>query len=464
MSTLAAKNRPLVDNISREVESILRGAAPPDRASLVRILEEAGKARGLGLEDAASLLFLQDQGSLELVYKKARVVKQQVFGKRVVLFAPLYLGNRCINSCLYCGFRRENTTLPRKTLGEAEIVREARALERMGFKRLLLVLGEDPDLGVDYIARSVRAVYKNTGIRMVHVNAPPMEVEELKTLKGSGVGVYQVFQETYHRPTYEKMHPGGPKRDYAWRLRVMDRALEADFSDVGIGTLLGLYDFRYDVLATIAHSRHLYETFGTHAHTISVPRLRPAAGSMLKGPPSRVSDEEVKKIVAVYRLSVPSAGVVVSTRESKTLRGELLHAGASQLSAASRTDPGGYSVNAGDTLEQFSTNDNRTLEEVMASIAREGMLPSLCTSCYRAGRVGGKFTETATKGKIKSFCHANALLTLKEYLLDHAENGSSGKLEDALLRALKEIKDPALRRGIMEKLKELEKGKRDLYF
>ena len=464
MSTLTAKNQPPVDNISSEIESILSGASAPERAGLLRILGEAEKGGGLGLEDAATLLNVEDPDALELVYKKAKEVKQRIFGRRVVLFAPLYLSNHCINACLYCGFRGENRTLPRKALTGAEVVREAKTLEAMGFKRLLLVLGEDPRLGVDYIADCVRAVYKNTGIRIVHLNAPPMETGELKTLKDCGVGVYQVFQETYHRPTYEKMHPGGPKRDYDWRLKAMDRALGAGFSDVGIGSLIGLYDFRYDALATIAHSVHLYETFGTHAHTLSVPRLRPAAGSALREPPLRVSDNDMKKIVAVYRLSVPSAGVVVSTREPSGLRTELLHAGASQLSAASRTGPGGYSLKGTDTLEQFSTNDNRTLEEVMASVVSEGMLPSLCTSCYRVGRVGGKFTETAAAGKMSALCHANALLTLKEYVLDHAESGFSGPLNDALEKALNEVKDPGLRKGLLKKIEELEEGERDLFF
>jgi 2-iminoacetate synthase len=447
-----------------KIESILSMASVPDGTGLLRILKEAEKAKGLPLEGAAALLTIEDPVLLELVYKKAREVKERLFGKRVVLFAPLYLSNHCINGCLYCGFRSENRTLPRKALKEVELVREASTLEKMGFKRLLLVVGEDPRFGVDYILRAVKAIYEKTGIRIVHVNAPPMEIEDLKRLKDCDVGVYQVFQETYHRPTYEKMHPGGPKSDYHRRLEVMDRALTAGFSDVGIGALLGLYDYRFDVLATIAHSKHLCESFGAHAHTISVPRLRPAEGSTLKGSPWPVTDRQMKKIAAVYRLAVPSAGLVVSTRESPVLRTELLHTGASQLSAASRTDPGGYSLENRNTPEQFSTDDTRPLGEVMASIVSEGYLPSLCTTCYRVGRVGMNFTEITTAGEMNKFCQANALITLKEYILDHAKNGYNGLFKRALARAFEEIKDPAISKGLQKRLKELEEGKRDLFF
>jgi 2-iminoacetate synthase len=464
MSIAATKNLPPARKLWQEIESILEGRRSPDRAGLLPILKDAEKATGLPLEAAAALLKVEDPELLEVIYKKAKEVKERVFGKRIVLFAPLYLSNHCINHCLYCGFRSENRTLPRKALKETEIVREASTLEKMGFKRLLLVVGEDPRLGVDYIARAAKAVYKRTGIRIIHVNAPPMEIEEFKRLKDCGVGVYQLFQETYHMPTYERMHPGGPKSDYHRRLTVMDRALAAGFSDVGIGALLGLYDYRFDVLATIAHSKHLYENFGTHAHTISIPRLRPAAGSALNGPPFCVTDEQMKKIVAVYRLAVPSAGVVVSTRESSTLRTALLHTGASQVSAASRTDPGGYSLKARNTPEQFTIDDDRPLEEVMASIAKQGCLPSLCTTCYRVGRVGSNFTETAEAGEMHKFCQANALLTLKEYVLDHEKNGYNELFKEAMERAFDEIKDPAIRKGLIKKLKELEKGKRDLFF
>ncbi|MEE9615310.1 MAG: [FeFe] hydrogenase H-cluster radical SAM maturase HydG, partial [Thermodesulfobacteriota bacterium] len=433
MTTVAEK---IID--TEEIESILSGVGGGGGGGgekLSRILERAGECRGLSLEEAAVLLSVEEPETLERIYQKAGEVKLKIFGRRVVLFAPLYLSNHCSNGCLYCGFRSANRELPRKALSEDEVVAEARTLEGLGFKRILMVLGEDAATGLDYILRSVRAVYCETGIRIVHLNAPPMGVDELKELKKAGVGVYQAFQETYHRPTYERMHPTGKKgkkSDYDRRLGVMTRALRAGFEDVGIGPLLGLYDYKYDSLATIAHTRHLYDEFGTHAHTISVPRLRPAEGSALGAPPHPVTDEELKKTVAVFRLAVPTAGVVVSTRESAPLRKNLIHIGASQLSAASRTAPGGYTAAKEETLKQFATEDHASLGEVMASIAAEGFLPSLCTTCYRTGRVGSNFNAIATAGGMKGFCQANAILTLKEYLLDTASNGRGEALEKAL--------------------------------
>ena len=309
------------------------------------ILARASMLNCLCLEDSAVLLSVGDSIVLQKIFQRAGEVKEKVFGKRIVLFAPLYLSNYCTNNCLYCGFRKDNKDAVRRTLTMGEVTEEARVLEAKGFKRVLLVCGEDPKRsGIDYIVGAVEAIYKNTGIRIVHVNAPPMDIFDLKRLKASGVGVYQVFQETYHRPTYEIMHPSGKKRYYDYRLNVMDRAMEAGFEDVGIGSLLGLYDYRFDVLATIAHACYLFERFGAYAHTISVPRLRPAEGSPLQNMPFPVSDEDFKKIVAVYRLSVPSAGIVVSTREGEKLRDEVIHSGASQISAGSKTEPGGYAL------------------------------------------------------------------------------------------------------------------------
>lgn len=448
---------------TQKIEAILKEAAPTEERVL-SVLEKAGEGKGLCLEDASVLLSVEDKRGLQMLYEKAGEVKDRLFGKRVVLFAPLYLSNYCTNGCLYCGFRSANKSVARKALKVDEVVSEARTLEGMGFKRVLLVTGEDPRRGLDYIIECVRAVYKHTGMRIVHVNAPPMDTESLKALKGSGAGVYQSFQETYHRPTYEVMHPSGKKKDYDFRIEVMDRALQAGFGDVGIGALLGLYDFRFDSLSTIAHSMHLYEEFGAHAHTISIPRLRPAEDFALKDVPYPVSDDEFKKIVAVYRLSVPSAGVVVSTRESAGLRNSLIHYGATQLSAGSRTNPGGYTHEEERTLEQFSTNDHRSLSEVMKSVVDEGFLPSLCTTCYRVGRVGHEFIEKTVAGGMEKFCQANAILTLKEYLEDYAKNGSKETVEKAIASALKEVKDQGMKKAILEKLKELEAGKRDLFF
>ena len=440
---------------------LLSKTAEPDESEIRAILKEAAKGKGLGLEEASSLLAVQDAAMLGEVLKCAGEVKERVFGKRIVLFAPLYLSNYCTNGCEYCGFRAQNKDVARRALSIDEAVAEAKALEEMGFKRVLLVTGEDPRWGLDYIAGAVRAIYEKTGMRIVHVNAPPMDTASLRELKAAGAGVYQAFQETYHRPTYEQMHPSGKKKDFDFRLSVMDRAMEAGFGDVGIGALLGLYDYRFDALASIAHSKHLFDTFGAHAHTISIPRLRPAEAG-LNEVPWRLSDDDLRKVVAVFRLAVPSAGIVASTRESAPFRSELIKIGATQLSAASKTNPGGYKGER--TLEQFSTNDHRSLEEVIRSVVDNGLLPSLCTTCYRVGRTGQDFTDKATSGEMERFCQANAVLTLKEYLLDYCVNGSKEAIGRAIEKGLDEVKDAGLKKALIEKLKELEEGKRDLYF
>ena len=472
---------------------------PPSTRELDSILEKADKLQGLLVEDSARLLTISEPEHLHSLFEKAREIKLRVFGNRIVLFAPLYLSNQCVNGCLYCGFRAGNRTLERKTLTEAEVVKEARALERMGFKRVLLVTAEigstkeggtrpgggSTDELVQYISRCVRAIYKETGIRIVHLNAPAMEVPALQELKKTGIGLYQLFQETYHRATYEQVHPFGPKKDYDYRLSAMDRAIDAGFSDVGIGPLLGLHDYHFEVLSTIAHSQHLHSRYGTHAHTVSMPRLRPAPGTRsdantwgaLRAPPSPVTDDEFRKIVAVYRLSLPTTGVVVSTRESAELRDSLIYSGASQLSAASRTAPGGYTDGHADNgngkkngngpnkgNDQFSIDDTRSLVEVMASIVKNNAVPSLCTTCYRTGRTGANFGALTENGSMKKFCEANSLLTLKEFMLEHPLNGHTAAFSAALKRALSELPDNTLRREVEKKLKALEDGQRDLYF
>ncbi len=447
-----------------------------DFREVLQSIESSNPAEGLTLEAAALLLNTRAKDLLGELYKKAAEVKERVFGKRVVLFAPLYLSNYCVNGCLYCGFRNAEDKTPRKALTPAEVVTEARALTDMGFKRVLLVTGEDPRWGVDYIISCVKAVYAETDMRIVHLNAPPVGVAELRALKEAGVGVFQAFQETYHRETYAKMHPFGAKSDFDYRLTVMDRAVSAGFHDLGIGPLLGLYDYKFDCLATIAHSAYLYHKYGAHAHTLSIPRLRHAEGAHLSEVPFEVGDEELKKIVAVFRLSVPTAGVVVSTRESAALRKTLLHIGASQLSAASRTDPGGYTERPDtETIEpevkeektgttQFDTADHRGLGEVMRSIAVEGFIPSLCTTCYRRGRTGAAFTNITGAGKMGKNCSANAALTIKEFIADHRDDTLKAPLEEVIQKCLAEIKDPAMKKDVIKKLHEIDNGKRDIYF
>ncbi len=437
--------------------------ASPAPASVASILKKAGEAKGLSLEEAAVLACATDPAVIEAICRKASEVKERIFGSRIVLFAPLYLSNHCTNGCLYCGFRSSNRGVERKALTVDEVVSEAGTLAAMGFKRVLLVTGEDPRWGLDYIVSCVRAVYEKTAMRIVHVNAPPMDTAGLKELKAAGAGVYQAFQETYHRQTYELMHPSGRKKDYDYRLEVMDRAIDAGFEDVGIGPLFGLYDHRFDTLCSIAHSMHLYDKYSTHTHTISIPRLQPASDFAVREVPYPVSDLELKKIVAVVRLTIPSAGVVASTRESAPLRAELIRCGATQLSAGSRTNPGGYSQSQG-SLEQFSTSDHRTLPEVIRSVIDDGMLPSLCTTCYRVGRTGKDFTEKTMAGGMNQFCQANALLTLKEYLQEHPSGADARAIETAIEKGLIDVKDEQLKKALTERLIEIEHGKKDLYF
>ncbi|MBI5191205.1 MAG: [FeFe] hydrogenase H-cluster radical SAM maturase HydG [Nitrospirae bacterium] len=447
----------------RNVEDVLARTHAPGREELEGILARAEALAGLQLDDSAALLAVDDPAQIELICSAAGRVKDAVFGPRVVLFAPLYLSNYCSNDCLYCGFRRSNTGGARKALTPEEAVEQARYLSSKGFKRLLLVAGENHGRhGVDYLVDVAGAIYAGTDIRILHVNCAPLTVDGFRRLKAAGYGVYQCFQETYHPDTYARMHPAGRKKDYMFRLSAMDRALEAGFGDVGIGALLGLYDYRYDVLATIAHSRHLAEVYGAAAHTISVPRLRHAEGAALADAPYPVTDQEFRKIVAVYRLSVPTAGVVVSTREPAELREDCLDIGASQISAGSSTEPGGYGAEE-HAATQFDVSDLRELSEMIGVIARKGLLPSLCTSCYRSGRQGSDFHDAASSGAMRDLCTPNALLSLKEYAQDSAEGEVKGLCEEAVAKVAEGVEEP-LRRDLMTKLARVQAGERDVHY
>jgi len=428
-----------------------------DHSRIREILAKSLELQVLNLTEVSSLLALDDEELWLEIFETARRVKEKVYGKRIVLFAPLYLSNECTNDCLYCGFRSGNKDASRKTLTIDEAVQEASLLAGRGYKRLLLVTSEHTKLaGIDYIEQVVNAIYSNTDIRILHANTAPMSVEDFRRLKASGIGVYQCFQETYHIPTYRFMHPKGAKADYAWRLGVMDRAIEAGFEDVGMGVLLGLYDWRWEVGALIAHCRRLIIKYGFGPHTLSVPRLQPAQGSHVHDKRHKVIDEDLKKVVAIYRLALPYVGVVVSTREQAQLRDELLLTGASQISAGSKTSPWGY-MKDGDT-EQFEIGDTRSLEEVIGKIVSLGLVPSLCTACYREGRSGENFRHLAEKEAIKNFCQENALLTLKEYMEDCA----SGEVKEQLKKILnEEITKSA--NGLAEKFKLIEQGKRDVH-
>lgn len=421
------------------------------------ILAKSLDMQVLNLTEVSTLVELKDDDIWPEIFDAAREVKEKVYGKRIVLFAPLYLSNECVNDCLYCGFRKGNREAIRKSLTVDEAVTEASLLASRGYKRLLLVASEHTKrANIGYLEKIIESIYKNTDIRILHVNAAPMEVEDFKRLKASGVGVYQCFQETYHIPSYRYLHPAGTKSDYSWRIGVMDRAVRAGFEDVGMGVLLGLYDWRWDVLALIAHSRRLISKYGFGPHTLSVPRLQPAPGSKVDLEKYSVSDDDLKKIVAIYRLSLPYVGVVISTRETAELRDELFTIGASQISAGSRTSPWGY-IQDGET-EQFEVGDKRSLDEVIEKIASMELIPSLCTACYREGRSGEKFKHLAQIKAMKDFCHINAILSLKEYIEDYASDNCKEELIKMIGKQMSKN-----RNGLCDKLRLIEQGKRDIH-
>ena len=447
-----------------KINELLNQPAPLDNLKFQEILAKAKQCKGLTLEDAAILLHAEADHQMQELFSTARFIKDKVYGKRVVLFAPLYTSNACTNNCLYCAFRLENKALNRKTLNTDEIVVQAKEIEKQGHKRILLVCGEDQSqTHIKHIVNAVEKIYASCDIRRINVNAAPMTVDDYKELKRSGIGTYQLFQETYHRDTYKIMHPTGIKKDYDLRLSAMDKAIEAGIDDLGIGALLGLYDYKYEVLAMLQHSEYLLNKYSIGPHTISVPRLRPAFGSVLKETPYPISDMDFKKLVAVLRLAVPYTGIILSTRESETLRDELLSLGVSQISAGSKTDPGGYSQEA-ENAQQFSNSDHRSMSEMIKVICDSGYIPSFCTACYRRCRTGKDFMDLARKGDIHIFCQPNAILTFKENLLDYGTPENIALGEAVIQKALDEIKHDKLKEATIEKLNLINQGQRDLYF
>lgn len=448
-----------------ELEQLLQDCAKPDPAQVREILAKGGEAQGLSLAEAAQLLQIDDEDLLTELFQAAGQVKERIYGRRVVIFAPLYLTNECHNNCLYCGFRAANRGLARRTLTVAEAVAEAKALENQGHKRLLLVAGEDGrSEAVDYIVEVITGIYAAADIRRLNVNIAPLDEEGFRRLKASGIGTYQLFQETYHRETYRQMHPSGAKADFNWRLTAPERALAAGIDDIGMGVLYGLYDYKYDTLALLAHAQYLDQTYGVGPHTLSVPRLRPAPGSLLQAAPCPVSDREFKKIVAVLRLAVPYTGLILSTREAPALRDELLHLGISQISAGSATSPGGYrETDSSKPTEQFAIEDHRSLDEVITCVLRAGFIPSFCTACYRSGRTGERFMQLAKTGNIQNVCQPNALLTLQEYLLHYGSPEAEAAAAPVLAREQAAIRREDIRRLTAERFVRLQAGEKDLY-
>lgn len=447
-----------------KVNDILEDANNASKEEVLNIIEKSKDCFGLTSKEAAALLQVDDEEVLNKMFETAKYIKEKIYGNRIVMFAPLYTSNECTNNCLYCGFRVNNKELHRRTLCPNEVVEEASAIEKQGHKRILLVCGEDKRVtDIDHIVDSVQAIYDNVDIRRINVNCAPLEVDEFKKLKDVGIGTYQIFQETYHRPTYKKMHVSGSKSDYDYRLTAIERAFEAGIDDVGIGPLLGLYDYKFDVLATLIHAEYLDHKYNVGPHTISVPRLRPAIGSALEETPYPVSDSDFKKIVAIYRLAVPYTGIIMSTRESGSLRDELLELGVSQMSAGSKTNPGGYEEDDSEA-KQFVGNDERGLDEILRVVCKQGHLPSFCTACYRNNRTGEAFMELAKDAHIHEFCQPNAILTFKENLVNVASDETKKMGEDLLKREIEKIEGDKVKAETLKRLERIEAGEKDLYF
>jgi len=439
-----------------------------------RILEKARRYKGLTHREAAVLLEIDDDELLERMYKIAREVKEEIYGKRIVLFAPLYLSNYCVNNCRYCGYKCENK-IGRRQLSQEELREEVRALEAMGHKRLLLEAGEDDErCPIDYILECIQTIYNekfdNGAIRRVNVDIAATTAENYKKLKEAKIGTYILFQETYHKPTYLQMHQG-PKRNYEWHTEAMDRAmLGGGLDDVGIGPLFGLYDYHYETVALLMHAEHLEAVTGVGPHTISFPRLLPAEGVDYSSFPYLVNDRDFKKVVAVIRLAVPYTGLILSTRESVEFRNELLEIGISQMSAGSSVGVGGYARRSGadengvEEKPQFYLADHRKPIDVIKGLVRDGYLPSYCTACYREGRTGDRFMPLAKSGQIKNCCLPNALLTFEEYLKDYADDELRQMGHKMIDREILNIPNEKQRARAIEYLGRIRNGERDLRF
>ncbi len=447
-------------------------SSPPDEGRVRAIIDKSLAKQALSVEETAVLLSADQPELVERIFQAARQLKRDVYGNRIVLFAPLYIGNDCVNDCQYCAFKRSNPNAIRRTLMEHELREQVEALENQGHKRLILVFGEHPRYDADFIADCVRAVYdvrvKHGRIRRVNINAAPLDQVGYRTVKEAGIGTYQVFQETYHHPTYARFHPVNTRKgNYAYRLDALSRAMEAGIDDVGIGVLFGLYDWRFEVLGLVAHALFLQERYGVGPHTISFPRLQPAAGVQLDQP-YLVNDHDFKRLIATLRLAVPYTGLILTAREQPALRREVMEFGVSQIDAGSRIEIGGY-TEAGDAQcmerEQFRLGDIRPLDEVMRELLVDGYIPSFCTACYRLGRTGEHFMEFAIPGFIKRYCTPNALSTLMEYLTDYASPDTRAAglrmIESEIAKMDNETQKTRLRE-ILRKIDSTDD--RDLYF
>jgi 2-iminoacetate synthase len=442
----------------------------PEKSRVREVIAKSLDKQRLTMEETAVLINSAGAGLAEEIKNGARELKEKVYGNRIVLFAPLYVGNRCTNNCQYCGFRVSNKDAVRKTLSDEEIIMEVEALEDNGQKRLILVYGEHPDYSPEYIAHTVRLVYNvkkgNGEIRRVNINAAPLDIEGFRTVGGAGIGTYQVFQETYHPEAYKEYHLGGKKRDYEWRLTSLDRAQEAGIDDVGIGALFGLYDWRFEVLGLVRHTNHLEACYNVGPHTISFPRIKDAL-SLKINDRYQTTDDDFKKLVAILRLAVPYTGLILTAREAPEVRKEVLQYGVSQIDGGTKLELGSYSESKNEVQnlnrEQFKISDPRSLAEVIEELMDNDYLPSFCTSCYRMGRTGEHFMEFSVPGFIKRFCTPNAILTLSEYICDYATGEVTEKGWRVVEKNLQKL-EPGVAQSTRDKIERIKIGERDLYF
>ncbi len=442
-----------------------------DRTLIQEILETAKKRKGLSHRDASVLLACAEDDLNEKIYQLAEQIKKDFYGNRIVMFAPLYLSNYCVNGCVYCPYHVVNKHIPRKKLTQEEVRREVIALQDMGHKRLALEAGEDPvNNPIEYILECINTIYsvhhKNGDIRRVNVNIAATTVENYRKLKDAGIGTYILFQETYHKESYEKLHPTGPKHNYAYHTEAMDRAMEGGIDDVGLGVLFGLELYRYEFAGLLMHAEHLEAVHGVGPHTISVPRIRHADDIDASSFDNGIDDDTFAKIVACIRIAVPYTGMIVSTRESKECREKVLHLGISQISGGSKTSVGGYheAEPEDSNSQQFDISDNRTLDEIVQWLMQMNYIPSFCTACYRQGRTGDRFMSLCKSGEIQNCCHPNALMTLQEYLEDYACEQTKEIGLSLIEEELENIPNEQVRAIVKEHLSQIKSGKRDFRF
>ncbi|NOQ25053.1 MAG: [FeFe] hydrogenase H-cluster radical SAM maturase HydG [Bacteroidales bacterium] len=443
----------------------------PTKERVREVIAKSLNKKRLSLEETAVLINATDPELIEEIKQGAKTLKEKVYGNRIVLFAPLYVGNKCTNNCKYCGFRATNKEAVRQTLSDQELIQEVEALEDNGQKRLILVYGEHKDYSPEFIAENVKTVYNvkkgNGEIRRVNINAAPLEIEGFRTVKEAGIGTYQVFQETYHPEEYLKYHLGGKKRDFNYRLTSLDRAQEAGLDDVGIGALFGLYDWRYEVMAMVRHTNHFEACYNVGPHTLSFPRIQDAS-SIDVDPKYMVNDDDFVKLIAILRLAVPYTGMILTARESEQVRREVMAFGISQIDGGTKIELGSYKETQNEeqnlNREQFAISDNRSLAEIIDELIENEYLPSFCTACYRLGRTGEHFMEFSVPGFIKRFCTPNAILTLAEYIEDYATPEVGEKAWKIIDKEIKGLDNDKTITELKSKIEKIKNGERDMYF